>query len=266
MKSKRTLALAMAGAMMAGAFATAVPVMAEGTTTTVTLTVDPKNTYTMTVPATTALNLNGDITALTNGVTISSDNDMSSDYAVNVTVSSENDWKLKSSGRNSTIGYTLYSDDVGTIEMDGKETGNKAAYKLEIEKDGNTTTTAAKGLWFTGDEANQTATKQVYAKVNASDVKNAASGDYQDTVTFTAEAGKVVRATVEGSEYINNKYYYTVFEGTSWMDIFTSSDTDYDGKLWGNGGPFGIYENNELHGLAPLYWEPMNTETYEVIY
>ncbi len=36
-------------------------------------------------------------------MTISSDNDMAADYAVNVTVSSANDWKLKSSERNATM-------------------------------------------------------------------------------------------------------------------------------------------------------------------
>ncbi len=52
MKTKKLVALAMAGAMMAGTFATAMPVMAEGNnTTTVSLTVAPKNTYTMAVPA-----------------------------------------------------------------------------------------------------------------------------------------------------------------------------------------------------------------------
>ena len=214
MKTRRLLALAMAGAIMTRTFATAVPAMAEGNSTTVTLSVEPQNTYTMTVPATTALNLNGDVTALTNGVTISSDNDMASDYAVNVTVSSENDWKLKSATRTDNIGYTLYSDDAGTIEMDGK--GTTASYKLEIEEEGVTATTATKGLWFTGDEANQTTAKSVYAKVNTSDVEKAASGDYQDTITFTANAGKVVKATIKGVNSFSNKritaknYCYTV--------------------------------------------------------
>ncbi len=266
MKTKRLVALAMAGAMMAGTFATAMPVMAEGNnTTTVSFTVAPKNTYTMTVPAATALNSDGTITALEGGVTISSDNDMAADYAVNVTVSSENEWKLQSSERNATIGYTLYSDEAGTIEMDGR--GTTASYKLEVEKDGITSTTAAKGLWFTADEANQTATKSVYAKVNTSDVENAASGIYQDTITFTAKAGKVVKATVADSNFIDNKYYYTVFEGTWWMYIFPKSSTEnYDGKLEGVASRPRIYEHETDHVIDDMYWCNIETKTYSLGY
>ncbi len=228
MKTNRVLALAMAGAMMTGAFATAMPVLAEEITgtTTVSFTVEQKNTYTMTVPANTQLDAQGNITALTDGVKISSDNKMESDYAVNVTASSANGWKLKADGVSSEIGYTLYSDEAGTIEMDGN--GTAKGYILEIEKDGSRTTTAAKGLWFTADEANSTTTKQVYAKADATDVED---GTYTDTITFTAETGEKVLATVADSSVTSTKYYYTALYGTTWGDIVPKTESIYDGKV-----------------------------------
>lgn len=266
MRSKRALALAMAGAMMAGAFATAMPVMAEGNTTQVTLTVAPKNTYTMTVPATTTLDLSGSVTALQNGVTISSDNDMADGYAVNVTASSENDWKLKSSsGTNTnTIGYTLYSDSAGTVEMDGK--GTTRGYKLDIY-DGTSTisTTAAKGLWFTAEDANHAdgTVKNVYAKVNTDDIEKAASGDYTDTITFTAEVGKTVTAKITGyncynQTIITNKYYsYTVLEGTKWTEIFLGEDK-IDGALYQDQN-FWLHISVDGHEGHFIYVDDYNT-------
>ena len=252
MQTRRLLVLAMVGAIMTGTFATAVPAMAEGNSTTVTLSVEPKNTYTMTVPATTALNSNGDITALTNGVTISSDNDMASDYAVNVTVSSAHNWTMEADGREDTIGYTLYSDEAGTIEMNGN--GTAKSCKLEVEKEGSKTTTASKGLWFTADEANKTTAKPVYAKVDALDVANAASGDYQDTITFTAKAGRTVVATIKNSNITNRIYYYTVLEGTTWGEITVSRLEELDKRADGELG----YDHSgwiyiEIDGENPWY-------------
>ena len=70
MNKNKILAIAMAGAMMTGTLATAVPVFAaENSTTTVSLDVEPpKNTYTMTVPANTTLNSDGTAKELTNGI------------------------------------------------------------------------------------------------------------------------------------------------------------------------------------------------------
>ena len=68
MNKNKILAIAMASAMMTGTLATAVPVFAADNTTTVSVTVAPKNTYTMTVPANTTLNSDGTAKELTNGI------------------------------------------------------------------------------------------------------------------------------------------------------------------------------------------------------
>ena len=270
MKTKRLLALAMAGAMMTGAFATAMPVLADDgktATTTVSLTVK-NNSYTMQVPARTELAADGSITALDGGVKITSDNDIESDYAINVTASSANDWKLKASGRSTEISYVLYSDKDGTIEMSGK--GAKDGYKLDAEdSDNNKSTIAAKGLWYTADEVNKSeCQKDVYAKITDTDkAQNAESGDYEDVITFTAKVGKTVVAKISSSEYhpdyLSKTHYCTVLDGTCWDNILTN-DYTMDGSLTSWVGDVAIYNDGisyPIYCYENNWWCPVSSWT-----
>ena len=164
MIKNRFLALAVAVAVMAG---TAVPAFAESSnTTTVSLTVAPTNTYTMTVPAKTTLDSEGAVTELTNGIKITN-GDLADGKKLTVTATSQNSWTLTADGETTGISYALYSD--------------------------STAATAATSWEFTQAEANAAAgaTKKVYAKVNATDVGAAKPGEYSDVITFTAAVENV---------------------------------------------------------------------------
>ncbi len=166
MIKNKFLALAMAAAMT---LATAVPAFATGNETTVSITVAPKNNYTMTVPSATTLNSDGTATALSGGIQITN-GDLEEGKKITVTATSANNWNMTASGVDTTIGYGLYSDSAAET----------AATTWEFtEEEANTGTTGA--------------TKNVYAKANATDVTKAASGTYSDVITFEAE---VVNATV----------------------------------------------------------------------
>ena len=86
----------------------------SGNTTQVTMVVAPKNTYTLTVPATTAIASDGKATALSNGLTVS-EGDLEDNYEVVVTAKSNNakstsdNWVLSGSTGTTTIGYGLYA-------------------------------------------------------------------------------------------------------------------------------------------------------------
>ena len=202
MRQKRLLALAMAGAMMTGTLATAVPVFAAESsgTTKVSLTVEPKNTYTMTVPANTKLSSAGTATQLTGGIKIT-DGTLEDGKKLTVTAKSANSWKMKADSATTQIGYTLYSDE-------GK--------------------TAATSWEFTQEEANKDSgtTRDVYAKANADDVSSAASGEYSDVITFT---GGVVDAVTTKTVTLNSSNSFSA-DGVT----YTGESYDY----YFNGGKF----------------------------
>ena len=195
MIKNRFLALAVAVAVMAG---TAVPAFAESSnTTTVSLTVAPTNTYTMTVPAKTTLDSEGAVTELTNGIKITN-GDLADGKKLTVTATSQNSWTLTAEGVTGGIGYTLYSD-AGTTEATSWE--------------------------FTQAEANAAAgaTKKVYAKVNTTDVGTAKPGEYSDVITFTATVENVTTiSTVTLNKNTTSKDGVT-YSGysTSLMDTYS---------------------------------------------
>ncbi len=204
MIKNKFLALTMAAAMT---LATAVPAFAaDGSgTTTVSLTVAPKNTYTMTVPSATPLDSTGEATQLTGGIKIT-DGTLENDKKLTVTATSKNDWYMVTteSDVSTKIGYALYSD-AGT--------------------------TAATIWEFTKEQANADggATKDVYAKANADDLKAAASGVYSDVITFTAKvesATPMVSFNIDGSQY-------SVAVGTTWSQ-FVAGDGSSFLKISGN--------------------------------
>lgn len=163
MKNK-LFALALAGVTTIGALATGTSVMAEGNTTgqtTVTLSIEPKNTssYTLTVPSETKLNADGSATALTGGITVSG-SDMTK--GVKVTAKSKNGFALRASGIDKSIYYYIYSTKEAT-------TGDFA-------------------MEFSADDVNNSVNKPVYAIVNNNSLNSAPAGEYEDVITFTAEA------------------------------------------------------------------------------
>lgn len=192
MKHGRFTAMSTMAAMLAGSMATAMPVMAESKTTTVSLTVEkPANTYTLSVPANTTLNSDGTATELTNGITIT-DGNLEDGKKLTVTASSGNNWKIKADGVSTGIGYTLYSD-AGTTKATSWEFSQAEA-------------NAANGT-----------TKSVYAGIVADDAKNASAGTYSDTITFSAQ---LKETTI--SFYLHD-VKYSVTEGTTWKEFAESS-------------------------------------------
>ena len=242
MKTKRLLALAMAGAMMTGAFATAMPVLAdENNTTMVSFTVAPKNTYTMKVPANTSLNPDGSATALTDGITVSSNNDIALNYAVVVTASSANNWKLKNNdGKETEISYGLYSDEDCSnniiVEYNYKTYWSTSIADSLVPKpykfaDDDNPTKVEKGMWFMSDEVNGAngITRQVYAKVDTTESDTWASGTYSDIITFTADVNETINFTITDKD-TNVVHKYTVLNGTRLSNL---SRTDkVDGQLY----------------------------------
>lgn len=135
----------------------------DGMTTTISVVIEPKNTYVLTVPATTIISSDGASTELSGGIKIT-DGDLADDKVVTVTATTTSDWKMSTNDEKITtkIVYGLYAS-----ETDSQKTTS----------------------WtFTQTEANATdgTTKEVYAKASADDLKSAKVGTYSDTITFTA--------------------------------------------------------------------------------
>lgn len=168
MRRKKLTAFLLAGITAVGAMVPAVPVMAETAgKTTVNLTIPEKEPevqgeYTVTIPAKTTLDKDGNMVALENGLTVSG-HDMKK--TVVVSADSKNYWKLTSS-EGSSIYYNLFTD----------QTGNERVTEWE----------------FTADEVNANdgngTQKDVYAKANAYNLENAQPGVYSDVITFSAKA------------------------------------------------------------------------------
>ena len=164
MRHKKLMAMALAAAMMTGTFAAGVPALAteadNKNQTTISVTVAPRNTYTLSVPATTEISADGSATQLTNGITITN-GELAEGKKLTVTASTTSGWKMSADDVGTTIGYALYSD-AGT--------------------------TAATSWEFSQEEANKEngTTKDVYAKATAEDLKTAKAGTYSDVITFEA--------------------------------------------------------------------------------
>ena len=135
----------------------------DGMTTTISVVIEPKNTYVLNVPATTIISSDGASTKLSGGIKIT-DGDLADDKVVTVTATTTSGWKMSTNDEKITtkIVYGLYAS-----ETDSQKTTS----------------------WtFTQTEANATdgTTKEVYAKASADDLKSAKAGTYSDTITFTA--------------------------------------------------------------------------------
>lgn len=218
MNRNKFLALAMAGAMT---LATAVPAYATGSsgTTEVSLTLSPKNTYTLTVPAKTALNSDGTVTELTNGIKIT-DGDLADGKKLTVTATSQNSWALTAEDVDTTISYALYSDDAA-------ETG-------------------ATSWEFTQAEANadEGTTKSVYAKPDATALSAAKSGEYSDVITFTAAVEDEVTYVSFSITKDGATNYYTVTSGTTWSGFLSSgAGAQYANDKITNGSGNSVNEN-----------------------
>ena len=235
MKRNRFLALAMAGAMTLTASVPAFAADGSGTTE-VSLTVAPKNTYTLTVPAATTLDSDGEATQLSGGIKITG-GDLEDGKKLTVTATSDSEWKMSATGKETSIGYALYSD-AGTTEATTWE--------------------------FTQAEANAAdgATKAVYAKADAEDLAAAASGSYSDVITFTAE----VADAVTGVTFTLNGASYTVNEGTTWAQFIEGNGKNvvmvYSGQyvalrglgmLAYNGNVVGVGEQIQNGGVYTKY-------------
>jgi hypothetical protein len=123
----------------------------------------PEIAYTMEIPATTNINASGDATKLTNGLVIK-DGAVPASKVVVVTATSKNSWKLQEkTDTTKTIDYGLFEDELGkTAVSEWKYTSSEA----------NVATTGT--------------TKDIWAVPVYADVFVASSGDYTDTITFTA--------------------------------------------------------------------------------
>lgn len=182
MRSKKILALAIAGATMLGSFGAAIPAMAADATTTVTLKIadtTPEATYELTVPSSVTV-ANAGYNALGSGIMVKNLQNGDSVEKVTVSASSTNSWALKS-GDNS-IAYTLVA----------KDGDSEATTSYEFAK---------------ADIASETG-KTISCGINVSDYSDAAAGDYTDTITWTASVTKSVAQTatladvlVEGAEW-----------------------------------------------------------------
>ena len=193
MKQQKLLAFMMAGAMLAGSFATGASVLAENTTT-VSLTVEPKNTYTLTVPSATTVAADGTVTALANGLKVS-DGTLADGKKVSVTASSGHEWNLvDATGAVSTkIGYGLYAEEAAATNVTSWEFS-----KDEANADGGTT-------------------KQIYLKPVADDISKAKAATYTDTITFQAVVGDAVAAAKVS--FTIEETSYSVDPGTTWAEF-----------------------------------------------
>lgn len=182
MRSKKILALAIAGATMLGSFGAAIPAMAADATTTVTLKIadtTPEATYELTVPSSVTV-ANAGYNALGSGIMVKNLQNGDSVEKVTVSASSTNSWALKSGD-------------------------NSIAYKL-VAKDGDSEATTS-FEFAKADIASETG-KTISCGINVSDYSDAAAGDYTDTITWTASVTKsetqtvtLADALVEGAEW-----------------------------------------------------------------
>ncbi len=216
MIKNKFLALAMAAAMT---LATAVPAFADNETT-VSLTVPEWNTYTLTVPADTELNIDGTAKQLSGGIKITGGNLMEG-KKLTVTAESAHEWKMTASGVETKISYSLYSN-------------SNAA-------------TSATTWEFTRDEANAESgtTKDVYAKANTDEMYEAASGVYSDVITFTAKvesAAPQVTFTLDISG--GNYQSYSVDEGTTWRDFIEKNNISLGRNSIINNNGYGTMDLN----------------------
>ncbi len=166
MKKRRLLSMIFVVVMVIGTMSMSVPAYAEGNSgnTTVKLTVAGKNQYTMTIPAETVMNSDGSATVLNNGLNVKGTN-MNKDVVVTLTAA--NDWKLVTTGVATKIGYAVY----------------KAETCAEADK------VTAVEFSMAEVEANSGAgtTKTLYIKPDTTDLEAAEAGEYEGTITFTAE-------------------------------------------------------------------------------
>ena len=199
MKQQKLLAFMMAGAMLAGSFATGASVLAENTTT-VSLTVEPKNTYTLTVPSATTVAADGTVTALANGLKVS-DGTLADGKKVSVTASSGHEWNLvDATGAVSTkIGYGLYAEEAAATNVTSWEFS-----KDEANADGGTT-------------------KQIYLKPVADDISKAKAATYTDTITFQAVVGDA--AVASQVSFTINGTSYSMDAGTTWSTFAAANST-----------------------------------------
>ena len=198
MKTNKFLAVTLAGTMMAGTLATAVPVLAEDYTTKVTLNVPTWNTYTLNVPTETALNVDGTAVELTNGIKVS-DGTLVDGKKVTVTATSKGEWTMSSSAATTTFNYGLYA---------------------------TTDATATTTSWdFTQEEANTASkdakAKTVYAKADTDTLYEAAAGTYSDVITFTAKVAEVPKPQImfNLTGRVEWQEGYSTEEGTTWSEL-----------------------------------------------
>ncbi len=165
MRSKKLFAALLTVVMVIGTMSMSVPAYAEGNSgnTKVKLMLMEENQYTMTIPATTIMNSDGSATALTNGLNVKGTN-MTKDVVV--TITGADDWKMSATGVSTRIGYAVY--DAESCDVTDQ------VFEVEFSR--------------TEVEANSGAgtTKALYIKPDATDLEAADAGDYEGTITFTA--------------------------------------------------------------------------------
>ncbi len=161
MKNNKLVAFAMAGAMMAGTLASAMPVMAEGSTTQINLDVAAP-TYELVVPAKLDVASSG-YNAFTEGITVRNlKNASDDDMTVKVTAESANDWKLKNG--DNTISYKLVSSDAQDTQIDALTFSELANMK-------------------------ETTGQTIGCGINVESYKSKTAGSYSDTITWKASVG-----------------------------------------------------------------------------
>lgn len=169
MKRKNLFATALAAVMAISTMTMAVPAYAEENpgSTTVKLTVEEKNQFTMTIPATTTMNSDGSAKALENGLTVKGTN-MQDGKKVTVILSGTK--KMAAVGKSTKIPFEVYREEACNNVADAVDFS-----KAELEK------TDSSGTISIGT------TKNLYVKPDAAALAAADAGEYEGTITFTAE-------------------------------------------------------------------------------
>ena len=192
MKHSKITALALTGAMLAGTFATATPVLAGGTETNDVSCTSNDASYTMVIPTSVTV-ANSGYNTLGDGITIKNLANADKVKSIEVTASSENAWKLKKDDNN-TITYNLCE----SAESTGAITDNKLSFTEKTamaDTDGSTKTCG----------------------INVDDYSEAEAGDYSDTITWTATAVEYTGITfAEG----NDTHEFTSLSAT-WTPTYT---------------------------------------------
>lgn len=195
MKFNKVCSAALAAVLALG---TAMPVMADSQTTTITLGVATKNQYTMIIPSSTELNHDGSAKAMTNGLTIKCEHQTKD---VVVTLTSYYDWHLKADDIETKIGYSVYTDEDATTECKTVE-----FTKAEI-------------MQRNADQAIIGTTKDIYVKPVAEDLDNAEGGNYSDTITFTATLKANAPTVTISNNFDGSQVTIKATEGQTWDDI-----------------------------------------------